>query len=159
MLPTGVHCGPSGQSPQEHLSAESQQGGTVSFAAAIPLGVVDSPGKSIWKGEPAGGTRLSLTVPRNSKKSWKFCAPPPMKLMAFRLAAAYTTSCTQAMHSQHPAMATCCDESNKLEELSLLCQAAAPLIAIRQLSADTATIVAVSALPHTLMVQGPRSKT
>ena len=91
---TGVHCGPSGQSPQEHLSAESQQGGTVSLAATMPLGVSGSPGKLIWKGEPVGGTLLSFTVPRNSKNSPKFWAPPPMKLMAFRLAAAYTTSCT-----------------------------------------------------------------
>lgn len=38
---------------------------------------------------------MSLTRPRKSKNSWKFFAPPPMKLIAFMLAAPYTTSCTQ----------------------------------------------------------------
>ena len=92
--PTGAHCGPSGQSPQEHFSAESQHAVTLSFAAAIPLGVAPSPGKFIWKGDPAGGTRLSFTVPRNSKNCEKLPAPPPMKLMARMFAAPYTTSCT-----------------------------------------------------------------
>ena len=75
------------------MSADSQQAATLSFAGAMPRGVAACPGKFIWKGDPAGGTRLSLTVPRNSKKPWKSWAPPPMKLMAFRFAAPYTTSC------------------------------------------------------------------
>jgi len=44
---TGMQVGASGQSPQEHLKAESQQAGMLSFIAAMPAGVFCSPGKSI----------------------------------------------------------------------------------------------------------------
>ncbi len=44
---TGMQVGASGQSPQEHLKAESQQAGMLSFMAAMPAGVFCCPGKSI----------------------------------------------------------------------------------------------------------------
>ncbi len=56
---TGVHRGASGQSPQEQRCAASQQVGMLLFSGAMPLGVLSSPGKSIWKGDPVLGKRLS----------------------------------------------------------------------------------------------------
>ncbi len=44
---TGMQVGASGQSPHEHLKAESQQAGMLSFMAAMPAGVFCCPGKSI----------------------------------------------------------------------------------------------------------------
>lgn len=64
--PTGIHVGASGQSPQEHLKAESQHTGMLSFIAAMLAGVFCSPGKSIWKGAPMRVGCLSLISPRKS---------------------------------------------------------------------------------------------
>lgn len=64
---TVVHCGASGQSPQEQRCAESQQAGMLLFIGAMPFGVLSSPGKSIWKGDPVLGKRLSCAATSNDE--------------------------------------------------------------------------------------------
>jgi len=89
---TGAHCGPSGQSPQEQRSAASQHAGSAPASAAMPAGA-GAAGKSIWKGEPAGGLRASLIVPRKSSQAWPSRAPPPTYVIARSFMTGYTTSC------------------------------------------------------------------
>jgi hypothetical protein len=48
--------------------------------------------KFCWNGDPTGGERRSFTSPKKSSQACALAAPPPMKLIAGRLAAPNLTS-------------------------------------------------------------------